>query len=108
MPSVAEKLNSGMGLVISTGTIIAMGASVLFWMDSRHASAGDIDRLTEAIKQSELSRLEYRIEETERRGRRILRIPENERTQFDNDELVDLELKREFLLRELKRIEEAE
>ena len=106
MPNVTESLSSGLGLVISFGTIVGMAAAALVWMDSRHASAGDIDKLAEAIKQSELSRLEYRIEETERRYKRIMRIPEEDRTAFDREEIIDLEGRREYLLRELKRLEE--
>ena len=105
MATLTEQLNSRVALVIGGATLIGFLFGSIAWLDSRHASAADIDDLTRLLKQSEISRIEYQIEEIDRRRRRILMIPPVERDRFDNADLEDMEARKEALLRQLERLE---
>lgn len=102
---MAVTLDSAMAKAIATGTIIAMFVGGLSYMDTRHASAMDVHNLTEMLKASEIARYEYLIEEASRRIKRIKRVPEADREAVDREDLIDLEARKEFLLRELDRLE---
>lgn len=106
MPSLTEQVNSRIALVIGGATLVGFLFGAIAWLDSRHASAADIADLTRLIKASEISRIEYQIEELERKMRRIKMIPPVERDRFDNADLEDMAARKEALLRELERLEE--
>jgi hypothetical protein len=103
MATAAEILNHKLTAVVLTATLVG---GALSYMDARHASAMDVGNLTAVLQASEIARLEYMIEEIDRRIKRIRRIPEGNRKVFEQDDLVDMEAKREYLLRELERLEE--
>lgn len=84
---------------------ISLFTGGMAYLDSRHASASDVRDLTRILKASEIARIEYQIEEAERRIRRIHRVPEEERPPFEADDLIDIRARREHLLRELDRLE---
>ena len=102
MATAAEIMNHKLTAVVLTATILG---GALTFMDSRHASAMNVQNLTLVLQASEVARLEYQLEETERRIRRIKRISEADRKPFENDDLVDLESKKEHLLRQMGRME---
>ena len=91
-------------------TVFTVALSILIgtlgYLDSRHASASDVQQLTEVIESAEIAQLEYLIEETQRRMKRIKRIPEGERDGWEEEDLIDLESRKEYLLREMDRLEE--
>lgn len=103
MATAVEIMNHRLTAIVLTATIV--GGSLGF-MDTRHASAMDVKSLTEILQASEIGRVEYMIEELDRRIRRIRRVPEVDRNQFDRDDLIDMEARKEYLLRELDRMEQ--
>jgi len=97
-------MNHRLTSIVLTASIVG---GLLTFMDGRHASAMEVRDLTEVIKASEIGRLEYMIEELDRRIRRVKRIPDVDRNQFERDDLIDMEARKEFLLRDLDRLEES-
>lgn len=102
MTTAAEILNHKLTAIVLTASILG---GALSYMDARHASAMDVGNLTKIIQASEIARIEYMIEEVDRRIKRIRRTPEADREPYQIDDLIDLEARREFLLRELQRLE---
>ena len=102
MATAAEILNHKLTTVVLTTTIVGV---LLGYMDSRHASAMDVQKLTTAVQSSEVSRIEFQLDDVSRRYKRLIRIPEDERQQWEKEDIVDLEVRKEFLLRQLKRLE---
>lgn len=105
MPSPVEILNHRLTALISVLVLVGMG---LAFMDSRHASAMDVQQISDFLYESRIDDLEYKIQECERRIRRILLIPEEERDLWDATQLDDELNKKEHYLRKLKRLTEAE
>jgi hypothetical protein len=69
-------------LLVTRLTIIAITATLigggLTWLDSRHASAGDVQQLTKSIERERLDRIEFEIAELERLVRGIKRMSTTE------------------------------
>lgn len=93
--------------MIGGATIVGIIFGLVSWLDARHASADEIDKLTRLLKASEVGRIEYQIEEIDRRKRRILMVPPVERDRYDNADLEDNEAKKQSLIRQLERLEEG-
>ena len=104
MATMIDAINSRLALALS---VLALVGAALGVMDSRHASAGEVRDLANILKQSEIARLEYMISETQRRWKRIKRIPEADRTIADREDMADLEAREKFLLREMDRMEDG-
>ena len=92
-------------MIIGGITLVSSLFGAIAWLDSRHASASEIDSLTRLLKASEISRIEYQIEEIDRRVRRILMVPPVERDRYDNADLEDMRARKEALVRQLERLE---
>ena len=105
MANFTDQLTSRVALVIGGITIVSAMFGAIAFFDSKYASAMDVKDLTRLITQSEISRLEYQIEEIDRRLRRILMIPPIERDRFDNADVEDLRARKETLLRRMERLE---
>ena len=81
-----DMLNSRLAAAVAIVTLMGVG---LAFMDSRHASAMDVQALTDQIMISQIEDLEYKIQECELRIRRILLIPELDRDLWDATQLED-------------------
>ena len=104
MATAIEMLNHRITLVLGTLALVGMG---LGFMDSRHASASDVQELTQMIWDERIEDLEYKIEETERRQHMIRRVPVEERPPWSNEELLELDNKKERYLRKMNRLLEG-
>lgn len=87
-------------------TLVGSLFIAIAWLDSRHASGADLDRMERLLLASRVSTIEYQIEDAERKMLRIERTPPPVRTPDQNAELEDLKFKKEYLLRELERLED--
>ena len=96
-----EVLNHRLTLVLS---VIALVGAGLAFMDSRHASASDVQEVVNQLHESRIEDHEYKIEESERRIKRILQIPEADRDRWDLQDLQDAMDRKERYLRKLDRI----
>jgi len=92
-------------LTFAIGMIALFGAGMTF-LDTRHASASDVQEIVEAIKLDQLDRLEFEISESERRAGRITRIPEGQRTNWNKQDLEDAIIQKQRYLRRLERLKE--
>lgn len=86
---------------LSISILVAVGA----WVDSKYASAADVQALSDTIQDDRVERMEFMIERAERRMKYLKSIPEPALTEYQKQELMELEHEKEFLLRKLKRIE---
>ena len=97
---------------MAASSTVSVVAGFIFWsigfMDARHASAMDVANMAKMMAASEIARLEYSIEDTERKMLRIQRIPTQDRNPDQNGELEDLRYKKEFLLRQLERLDKGD
>lgn len=88
---------------LSIGGVVTAGA--LFGvLDNRYASASDVDVLVQAIQEDRVERLEVQIADAERRIKRIMVKPVEQRNEYEVQDLLDLEATRERLLRKLERL----
>jgi len=101
MPTPIEVLNHKITLAIGVITLVGMGLAV---MDSRHASASDLQGLTQMILDDRIEDLEYKIEDVEDAIARIMREPTVDRAPWTDQELHDLENLKERYLRKLNRL----
>jgi hypothetical protein len=92
-----------LGAVGSLIGIIVYGAA---FMDARYASASDISSLIGTIKDSRIERLEYEIRNCDRRVQRVLMVAEADRTSWDIQDLQDAKSSKEYLLRQLERLQD--
>ena len=110
MPNLTETLTSKLGLFLAASGTVSAIAGFIFWsidfLDARHASAMDMKNMAQMMKASEIARIEYQIEDAQRKMTRIIKIPEPERTRDEVGELEDLKYKKEYLKRELDRLED--
>lgn len=83
---------------------VLLGGSLAI-VDARYAAAGDVTDLISSLNAARMERLEYEIKQAERRITRVELIPEEERTPWDIQDLNDAEDEKEFLLRQLARLE---
>lgn len=94
-------------LTMSTITLaVALMGGGLAFLDSRHASAMDVQQLTEMIHDDRVEELEYKIEDIEAVRRRILLVPLVERNDWEAQELINLKNKKDRYIRKLERIRE--
>jgi hypothetical protein len=92
-----------LGAVGSLIGIIVYGAT---FMDARYASAADIGALISTIKDGRIERLEYEIKDCDRRVQRVLMVPEADRTSWDVQDLQGAKNSKEYLLRQLERLQD--
>jgi len=85
---------------ITVATLVA----VLTFMDERHATASEVQDLTNAIQSDRIERVEYHIEDAERRIKQIVVVPVAERTPYQVKDLLEAQYNKEMHLRKLKRI----
>lgn len=102
MKNIVETLNTRIALVISFAVVLT---STVAFLDGRHAAADEFEEVIQLIKAENIDRLEYRISDADRKISRIKRVPEDEREQWEEADLIDLEATREYLLRQLDRIQ---
>lgn len=81
--------------------VIALMGSSLTFMDSRHASATDVERLITVIYDDKRDRLEFEISLIESRIRRLIVIVPERRSAAQTQELAELKSTRERYLRTL-------
>lgn len=109
MTPLTEALTSKLGLFVTASGAVSVTAGFIFWsidfLDARHASAMDLKNIAQMMQASEVARIEYQIEDSQRKMTRIIKIPAAERTRDQVGELEDLKYKKEFLKRELDRLE---
>jgi hypothetical protein len=84
-------------------TLMLVGGALAF-MDSRHASAMDVQQLTQMIEEDRIEQLEYKIEDVEDQINRVLAVPEEERSEGIEQYLHDLTNKKERYIRNLERL----
>jgi hypothetical protein len=84
--------------------MLSLVGGALAAMDSRHASAMDVQQLTEMIQDDRIEELEYKIEDTEDQINRIQSVPEEDRYDGEDQYLHDLENKKERYIRKLERL----
>jgi hypothetical protein len=82
-----EVLNHRITLALGVIMLVGMG---LGFMDSRHASAMDVQKLTEMIEEDRIEELEYKIEDVEAAKVRILSVPEDKRTTWSDQQLIEM------------------
>ena len=101
MNATIEVLNHRITLALGVIALVGIG---LGFMDSRHASASDVKDIADAIKADQIDRLEFEISEAERRAKRITRVPVDQRTVLDTQDLEDAMIQKERYLRKLERL----
>ena len=101
MASALEVMNHRITLLVGTLAIIGSG---LAFMDRRHASASDVQDLTQMIWDERIEDLEYKIEELERRQANIRRVPEEDRPDWALQELLELDNQKERYIRKMDRL----
>ena len=101
MTSTIEILNHRITLAIGVIALVGLG---LGFMDSRHASAADMQQLTEMILDDRIEELEYKIEDIEAQISHIMSAPKEDWPDWAPQQLLDLENKRERYLRKLERL----
>jgi hypothetical protein len=92
-----------LGAVASFVGLLAYGAT---FMDARYASASDIGALIGTISDGRIERLEYEIRNCDRRVQRVLMIPDGQRSSWDIQDLQDAKNSKEYLLRQLERLQD--
>ena len=101
MATAIEMLNHRITLVLGTLALVGLG---LGFMDSRHASASDVQELTQMIWDERIEDLEYKIEEVELKKRMLMRTLPEDRPPWSNEELLELDNKKERYLRKMDRL----
>jgi hypothetical protein len=90
-------------------TVIAMTLTLIgggiAWLDSRHASASDMSQLRQSIEDERLDRIEFEIEDIERQGRALKRLPvEEQNTPEGVTRELDLKARRDRYLRKREKM----
>lgn len=101
MSTTIEILNHRLTAAMAVLAIVGAG---LAFMDSRHASAMDVQQLTDMIYDDRIEELEYKIEDIEAMIRRISMVPIAERTIWASQELINLNNKKARYIRKLERL----
>ena len=104
MAKTAEILNHRLTSVV---LILTLGGFGLGYMDTRHASATDVQDLVKVIQSDRIERAEYIIEDLERRSQNIERTPLASRSAQQSQELVEIELVKARQLRKMDRMLEV-
>ena len=99
MVKTAEILNHRL---TSAVMILTLGAVGLGYMDTRHASASDVQELARIIQSDRIERSEYIIEDLERRHQNITKTADLNDQQ--RQEVVQIELLKDRELRKLDRM----
>ena len=99
--SEAKKLAGAVSLsgVISIGGLLAL-------LDNRYAAAMDVQILTETIVESRIEELEFKIEDIEDRQLRRNLIDPNQLEDWEIQEMLDMENKKERYIRKLERLQD--
>ena len=100
--SLIDAIKTRLELLAIVGVLLG-GALAL--VDARYAAATDVGQLISSLNAARMERLEYEIKQCERRITRVMLIPEDQRTPWDIQDLNDAEDEKEFLLRQLARLE---
>ena len=95
------------GTVVGLSGVVSVGA-LFAVLDQRYAQASDVQLLVQTVAEERIERVEFEIESVERRLIYLYQIPEEDRSAWETQQIMEAEHEKEYLLRKLERLQEVE